>query len=294
MAEANPTFVDRAQQEVEYRDVPGFPGYRVGSDGSVWSCWQKTAIPTPSGRCKWGYRISDTWRRLKPDARAFRNNIPYQRVRLSGRYLLVHTVVLLAFHGPRPDGMVCRHLDGDHNNNSASNLAWGTYGENIRDKTRHDRTNHGEKNSQAVLTHAKVAEIRTRYAAGAVTLTQLAEEYGVTFQSIGAVISGRTWRKDPMPPSQRKPRRKYKRGQPSINAVPPTGLRPIPSGLRWDAKKRSWMARIKVDGARLFVGCFDTQEEGEAAMEAARWREEVLPDNHPLKEKPDGTAKQPA
>jgi hypothetical protein len=32
-----------SQPPVEYRDVPGFPGYRVGTDGSVWSCWERTA-----------------------------------------------------------------------------------------------------------------------------------------------------------------------------------------------------------------------------------------------------------
>lgn len=26
---------------VEYRDIPEFPGYRVGSDGSVWSAWSR-------------------------------------------------------------------------------------------------------------------------------------------------------------------------------------------------------------------------------------------------------------
>lgn len=48
----------------------------------------------------------------------------------------VHAVVLNAFVGPRPDGMVCRHLDDDKTNNALSNLCWGTPRENQLDVVR--------------------------------------------------------------------------------------------------------------------------------------------------------------
>ena len=38
----------------------------------------------------------------------------------------VHKLVLLAFVGPRPKGMQCRHLDGDPGNNSAPKGGPGT------------------------------------------------------------------------------------------------------------------------------------------------------------------------
>lgn len=56
----------------------------------------------------------------------------------------VHRLVLLAFVGPRPHGMVVRHLDGDKANNALSNLAYGTYSENEFDKVaqgRHHQVN---------------------------------------------------------------------------------------------------------------------------------------------------------
>jgi hypothetical protein len=48
-----------------------------------------------------------------------------------------HYLVVLAFHGERPSGMECRHLNGDRSDNRAANLAWGTSSENNRDRVRH-------------------------------------------------------------------------------------------------------------------------------------------------------------
>ncbi|MFL1432774.1 MULTISPECIES: HNH endonuclease [unclassified Nocardiopsis] len=50
---------------------------------------------------------------------------------------LLHRVVLETFVGPRPDGMVCRHLDGDRMNCRLDNLRWGTAAENMRDSIEH-------------------------------------------------------------------------------------------------------------------------------------------------------------
>lgn len=49
----------------------------------------------------------------------------------------VHTLILSAFAGPRPEGLVTRHLDGNPANNARSNLAYGTYSENQQDSIRH-------------------------------------------------------------------------------------------------------------------------------------------------------------
>jgi len=51
----------------------------------------------------------------------------------------VHRLVAVAFNGPRPEGMQCRHLDGDFDRNVPANLAWGTSSENKFDTVRHGR-----------------------------------------------------------------------------------------------------------------------------------------------------------
>lgn len=53
------------------------------------------------------------------------------------KYHYVHRLILLTFHGAAPTGTECRHIDGDPNNNAASNLRHGTRSENIRDQVTH-------------------------------------------------------------------------------------------------------------------------------------------------------------
>jgi len=49
----------------------------------------------------------------------------------------IHRLVCEAWHGPRPEGMECRHLDGNPFNNTPDNLRWGTSKENAQDTLRH-------------------------------------------------------------------------------------------------------------------------------------------------------------
>lgn len=49
----------------------------------------------------------------------------------------VHRLVLDAFVGPRPDGLIGCHNDGNAFNNNLSNLRWDTYSSNTRDSVQH-------------------------------------------------------------------------------------------------------------------------------------------------------------
>lgn len=63
----------------------------------------------------------------------------------------LHSLILLTFAGPRPDGLECRHLDDDPLNNrwapgdetatraAGGNLIWGTKPENVEDTFRNGR-----------------------------------------------------------------------------------------------------------------------------------------------------------
>lgn len=57
----------------------------------------------------------------------------------------VHSLVAAAFIGPRPEGLVIRHLDGDPQNNWAYNLAYGTQAENMQDMLRHGNCKNANK-----------------------------------------------------------------------------------------------------------------------------------------------------
>src|SRR4051794_38431819 len=101
------------------------PGYCVGDDGSVWSCvkWSR------KGLIKYG-----EWRQLKPHPQS-RGHCTVELGRDNIRF--IHRLVLEAFVGPCPDGLECRHLDGDPGNNLLSNLKWGTRLENFQDSVKH-------------------------------------------------------------------------------------------------------------------------------------------------------------
>jgi hypothetical protein len=51
----------------------------------------------------------------------------------------VHMLVLTAFKGPCPPGMVSCHNDGNPANNRLDNLRWDTQSSNIRDSVHHGR-----------------------------------------------------------------------------------------------------------------------------------------------------------
>lgn len=60
-----------------------------------------------------------------------------------------------------------------------------------------EKVNRGQVNGRAKLTDAKVIDIRTRYAAGGVTLASLAAEFGVSFGLISHIVNRKTWKHIP-------------------------------------------------------------------------------------------------
>lgn len=120
-----------------FRHAPGLPGYLVSDQGSVIG---------PQGPRK----LSATLRYLT--FKAFRGG--------KHRTIYVHRLVLEAFHGPCPEGMEARHLNGDARDNRAVNLAWGTHQENVQDTIRHGRKARGVACSFAKLTEEDLKVIR--------------------------------------------------------------------------------------------------------------------------------------
>jgi DNA-binding XRE family transcriptional regulator len=104
--------------------------------------------------------------------------------------LQVHALVCEAWHGPCPDGLECRHLDGDHLHNVPGNLAWGTHTQNMQDKTGHGTQLIGERQPQAKLTEIQVIEIRKSLK----PYRTLAKLYGVSEPTIVSIRKGRTWK----------------------------------------------------------------------------------------------------
>lgn len=104
----------------EWKPVTGYEGrYEVSTEGSVRSLLSRKILRTSS------------------------NKRGHLRVKLyagghgSGRTLLVHRLVMLAFAGPQPEGHEVCHRDGNPTRNMCSNLRWGTKRDNTLDSVTH-------------------------------------------------------------------------------------------------------------------------------------------------------------
>jgi hypothetical protein len=120
--------MDATQLPEAWRPVVGHEGaYEVSDLGRVRSL-DRTITHTNGARTRLKGKL------LKP----YLSEDNYYRTSLSSHTAVrVHTLVLEAFVGPRPPGMVACHNDGNGGNNHVSNLRWDTYGANNHDLVRH-------------------------------------------------------------------------------------------------------------------------------------------------------------
>lgn len=166
-----------------FRKIPGFPRYAIDEYGTVISV-------CASGRGKdrsWGHA-----KRLNPVP----SQDGYLRVYLSQdgkeNTVYVHAMVLTTFVGPCPEGLQCRHLDGNPANNHVTNLAWGTRLENDRDKLLHGTKQLGEEVNGAKLKASDVLEIRRRAANGE-RKSDIAKDFPVNHTTISRIVLRKTW-----------------------------------------------------------------------------------------------------
>ncbi len=163
--------------DAEIRQLHHFPGYAVGDDGSVWS------------------KRSDSrhWLRLKPSS----SRAGYQFVRVRGAKGAVsrnvHRLVLEAFVGRRPEGMQCRHLNGNPQDNRLCNLKWGTPKENAADKRVHGTHLQGEDAPGSRLTEKQALIIRFLADAG-YPRKDVADAFGVSCHAVNDIANRVTWR----------------------------------------------------------------------------------------------------
>jgi hypothetical protein len=175
-----------SKSTVSYLPIPGFPGYCVGDDGTIWSSNVESlldGIVSEDGtqwrlmrphHLKKGYRIIT----LKRNGQEFKK--------------LVHRLVLEAFAGPCPDGMEACHNDGNLLNNMESNLRWDTRSANHLDKRAHGTSARGMRNPQYKLTDEDVREIKRMLILGYGQDT-IAFKFNISQSNVSMISSGKTW-----------------------------------------------------------------------------------------------------
>ena len=178
------------KQKTKWKHIPGFPSYyKVSNKGEVKSLDHTTVGKTGRtqfclGQTVSSYRI-DKWGHYAVNLRTTKGKQNVYKV---------HRLVLLAFIGPCPKGLQCRHLDGNGSHNCPSNLRWGTPQENSDDKKRHGTMACGEKSGGWKLTNKEVYTILTRLDEGGLA-TRLAKQYEVNISLIHAICKGKTRKK---------------------------------------------------------------------------------------------------
>jgi len=106
----------------------------------------------------------------------------------------IHALVLKAFIGPRPRGGVTRHFpDRNRANNMLTNLSWGTYADNQRDRDVHGTDQRGSKNRGAKLNEEQVIYLRgiEHWSRGLASF--LARRFGVTPAVISDIKRKKRW-----------------------------------------------------------------------------------------------------
>ena len=115
------------QSTENWKAIPGYEGiYEVSDQGRVRSldritaknAFKKGALKKASTVAN-GYLYVDLYKLGKASKRT------------------VHSLVLEAFIGPAPSGMICCHNNGVRVDNRLENLRWGTYSDNAHDTVRH-------------------------------------------------------------------------------------------------------------------------------------------------------------
>jgi len=88
--------------------------------------------------------------------------------------------------------MECRHLDGNRQNNSPTNLEWSDKRTNEGDKITHGTLHRGERHHSSVLDEATVIEARRRASTGE-RVDHIAASMGVRYRTLLSAVTGRRW-----------------------------------------------------------------------------------------------------
>jgi len=177
--------------KTKYADVPGFPGYRVGDDGTVWTN-RKRVYRKGFGRGV-VYAHSQEWIQMAIN----KLSAGYVDVQLhkdgESFHRLVHRLVLLSFVGSPPKGYETFHINNVRSDNRLCNLKWASKTENQRHRKTFRTDSSGERHARSVVTNATAALIRKRFLEVG-NRAKVAREFGISRFVASRIVAGKTYR----------------------------------------------------------------------------------------------------
>jgi len=108
------------------------------------------------------------------------------------KMLLAHRLSWGLENGPIPKGKCVLHLYDNPRCVNPAHLFLGTQADNLHDMAKKGRSRRGERHGRAKLTEQDVHEIR-QMLKGGIFQRVIAEKYGVTRATIGAINTGKSW-----------------------------------------------------------------------------------------------------
>jgi len=158
------------------KPIPNHPGYYADAAGDIWSARQTVVKRLKSRIGPHGYRNLTL---------SLGNKLTQHSV---------HALVCSAFHGVKPDGMCCRHLNGDPLDNRAENLTWGTTTDNAADRRKHGNEYHGEKHHNARFNLDAVRVMRNLYDVQKWSACRIAKCFDVQLSVIHSILKRKSWK----------------------------------------------------------------------------------------------------
>jgi hypothetical protein len=169
--------------------IPGFVGYHINRVGLVWSAHRKGRVPS-GARSPWLDRLEWTLRQPWRDPEGYLHHTLVRDQAGTRQRIALHILVATTFLGPRPEGLVIAHLDGDKANNRVGNLAYVTQRENVEHKRDHGTMPCGDRSHLSRLTDHQCSRMLDCLGAG-FSRREVAGAFGVTVSHVAALKTGR-------------------------------------------------------------------------------------------------------
>ncbi len=168
------------KQQEQWKPIPGYDGYEVSDQGRVRSFWKQAGRPQDGG-----WVLMDNPQRMM-STRGRRGSRDYPTVCIKGVYEYVHRLVMLAFVGPCPEGLVVCHNDDNPKNNRLENLRYDTQQANVDDAVASGSMGPGRKRQ---LENWQIIQMR-RLAANGASGSELAKQFGVSRRTVSRICNG--------------------------------------------------------------------------------------------------------
>lgn len=178
-------------KDMNFREINGFPDYRVTDTGE---CFKK-----PRG---------GEWKQVAPSRHPYGYLFVMLKNGAKKRKAYIHQLVLEAFVGKCPKGMVTRHYPNrDPKDNRLVNLRWGTHQENADDKWIQ-----GSRVGRQKLTEKQIRAIHLLASKG-IPRTHISRRFKLSRSQVCEIALGTTWRHlglEALPVGKAKGERHYK------------------------------------------------------------------------------------